>query len=140
MMADVTRFHWSHLFVGIPYMPKGRSIAGCDCWGLVWLVQANVFHHILPSYADDYVSPDEAREVTALINREQDLQANWKGTGFAQDGDILLFSRPGGMPHAGVAIGPSKMLHMARETASCVEDFSSPLWARRLTGIYRWQP
>lgn len=140
-MQPMQALHWSAFFVGIPWLPKGRSMAGCDCWGLVWTVQTFEFGRALPSYAEDYISPDEAREVTALIGREKHLQANWKpAVGAPMDGDILIFDRPGGMPHAGVAISRLKMLHMARETVSCIENFDAPQWAKRLTGVYRWQP
>lgn len=135
--------HWSAGFVGIPYLPKGRTRQGCDCWGLVWLAQTTHFSRRLASYAGDYVSPDEAREVMALIGRARAVQPDWREAqelqdGEPQDGDILLFGRPGGLPHAGVAIGGGLMLHMARERESVIESCAAPQWERRLCGFYRW--
>lgn len=131
--------HWSFAFIGIPMLDKGRDHNGCDCWGLVWLIETVQFGRALPSYAADYISSDEAREVTALINRERDVQPQWKQVTTIEDGDILLFSRDNHIPHAAVAVGPSLMLHMGL-TDSVIEPIAGKQWEKRLTGIYRWQP
>lgn len=39
-------------YVGIPYTFNGRTMAGVDCYGLVWLVEKEIFNKELPVLAE----------------------------------------------------------------------------------------
>ena len=37
-------------FLSVPYVERGRSMSGLDCWGLVVLVKRELFNEELPSF------------------------------------------------------------------------------------------
>jgi cell wall-associated NlpC family hydrolase len=128
--------NWSNTYIGIPYADKGRSPDGADCWGLVRLVQAH-FGNYVPSYADQYFSADESAEVDAIIQGEK---PRWEKVTRPNEGDVVLFAMGRNESHAGVHVEGTKFLHMAREDCAKIEDYNSPVWARRFRGFYRWKP
>ena len=52
-------------YVGLPWLDRGRTADGADCWGLVRLVLAGHFGVEVPSYLDDYDDPREVVRVAA---------------------------------------------------------------------------
>lgn len=59
-------------FVGIPYLDKGRSIVGSDCWGLLFQVYRELRGIELPSYAERYVTGSDRAAMARLIAGELD--------------------------------------------------------------------
>ena len=128
--------HWSAPFVGIPYLDKGRSLAGVDCWGLVHLVFTR---HLgmadFPSYADRYASDDERAEISAIVAGEAELPI-WSRIGDApRPFDILFFRRGRWDSHAALVVSGSLMLHTSAAAGqSVIERFDT---GRRPT-VYRY--
>ncbi len=58
---------WAAEYIGIPFAERGRTRAGCDCWGLVRLVLAERFGIELPSYADGYETVKDHGRLVELI-------------------------------------------------------------------------
>jgi cell wall-associated NlpC family hydrolase len=46
----------------IPYIDYGRTLSGCDCWGLVRLVRESIRGDLLPSYGS--ISPRNKEGLT----------------------------------------------------------------------------
>jgi cell wall-associated NlpC family hydrolase len=149
-MSGQANTHWSAQFVGIPYAAKGATLKGCDCWGLVVLASRLVFFRDIPLMHDEYVSPDEAAEIHAAIERRKPI--DWLHMERPAEGDVALFRTGRFERHVGLCAGGSKMLHMPFESrsngvqantsfagVSRIEDVRSPRWAPRLVGFYRWQ-
>lgn len=128
--------HWSVPFVGIPYLDKGRSLAGVDCWGLVHLVFTR---HLgiadFPSYADRYVSDDERAEIAAIVAGEAELPI-WSRVGDApQPFDILFFRRGRWDSHAALIVDGQRMLHTSAAAGqSVIERFDNG----RRPAVYRY--
>jgi cell wall-associated NlpC family hydrolase len=122
-------------YVGLPYVAKGRSPEGIDCWGLVKLFYERELGLIVPSYVDEYVGPNDRLTVSQAI--QQNI-GKWKQTAVIQAGDMLLFSILGLPLHTGVYIGNNDFLHAFMNTDSCIERLNSVTWNRRLIGAYRW--
>ena len=57
-------------YVGVPWLDRGRTIRGADCWGLVRLVLAGRFGVEVPSYLGDYDSPKDVVRVGGVMVRE----------------------------------------------------------------------
>ncbi|ETX26579.1 NlpC/P60 family protein [Roseivivax isoporae] len=130
--------HWSAQYVGIPYAERGYSRAGACCWGLLCLVQEEVFGRRLPRH------DEPVRMVQAGI-------ALAEGTFFAgvpvvpvppedaRDGDMLHMKgfRAGKATrlHCGVLTGPHHVLHIEITTGAIVEDLRRAPW--RWLGAYR---
>lgn len=130
---------WTQDFVGIPYASKGRSRAGCDCWGLVMLVYRATGID-LPGYEAEYLSSDERIEIAKIAAREKD-SSRWQPVDLAeaQELDVLCFRRGRYDAHAAVYLKPGLMLHMVEDDCSKVERWGGGAWVHRLAGVYRWQ-
>jgi cell wall-associated NlpC family hydrolase len=125
-------------FVGIPYLDRGRSIVGCDCWGLVLLIFRELRGIDLPSYVDRYQTGADRAAISYLIKGELDP---WDqvadGTETSFDGVLI---REGSFPrHIGVVVTPGLMLHVERGETSRIERYRSGNFAHRITGFYRFR-
>lgn len=128
--------HWSAPFVGIPYLDKGRSAAGVDCWGACWLVHTvHLCHPDFPSYADRYVSGDEHAEISAIVAGEAELPIWQRIEGRPQPYDILFFRRGRWDSHAALAVDAQWMLHTSAAAGQTViERFDTG----RKPSVYRY--
>lgn len=129
--------HWSNAFVGIPHLDHGRTLVGCDCWGLVRLVFARQLGIDLPSYAEGYISTDEHAEISALIGGAKESTSWARVDGLAMPFDIAVFRRGRLDAHVGVVVSDGLMLHMAEGAHSCLEHYRGGKWATRRSGVYR---
>lgn len=123
--------HWSAGFVGIPYVDRGYDRAGACCWGLLWLVQREVFGQDVPRHD----------EPVAMVQAGKELMA---ATFFAgarvvpvepadvRDGDVLHMRafRAGKATrlHCGVLIDRHHVLHTSITTGAIVEDLRRAPW------------
>jgi cell wall-associated NlpC family hydrolase len=130
---------WAARYVGVPFLDNGRSLAGCDCFGLVHLVLREQFGVELPSYVGAYASAQEMDEVSSLIagripadgwRRVLDHQAR------PGDGIVLrVMNRPW---HVGVMVTATEFLHVSEvQSTSTIERVDGPRWKRRVVGFYR---
>ncbi len=125
--------HWSDEYLGLPYTPQGRSLAGLDCWGAVFLVLPA--HGLpVPSYAGEYASAEERQEIAGLIDG---AKPQWRRVEAAQELDLVTFRRGRHESHVGIVIKPGLMLHITQDKPSCIERYDTGYWANRLTGIWR---
>lgn len=125
---------WWNDYLGLPYVANGRERAGLDCWGLVRMVQAEVFNNDLPSFADQYVvsERDKTAELIAL-NKE-----SWVKVDVPQSGDVALFRILGEESHVGIITRPGYFLHVREGQDSVIERLDSSAWKHRLVGVYRY--
>jgi len=123
-------------FIGIPYVNRGSSFQGCDCWGLVWLFHREILQNDIPRY-DGY---DDAESPT-IGNYIKDRWNNWSSvepTGI-EPGDVLAL-RVGDLPvHCGVYAGHGKMLHVLEGRMSCLESVTRGYWKNAIVRIGRWK-
>lgn len=123
-------------FVGIPYLDRGRSIVGCDCWGLLWLVYRELRGVELPSYSERYVTGADRGEMARLIAGELDDWQEIPATEEQRFDGVLM--REGSFPrHIGVVVAPGQMLHVERGQTSRIERYRSGMLAPRVVGFYR---
>jgi cell wall-associated NlpC family hydrolase len=137
--------HWSSGFVGLPWADRGRTRAGCDCWGLVRLVYREVAGIDLPSFDEAYVTAEEQSVVAAVI---ADVRQGGRGAspwlevaGPPERLDLLLFRCGRHESHVGVVVDPRRalMLHSQNRDQSRIESFDRAEWARRRIGFFRHQ-
>lgn len=128
--------HWSVDYVGLPWADRGRDRTGCDCWGLVRLVYAEALGISLPSYAGDYPSADELREIDGLIRGA--LGAGpWVEVAAVREFDLVLFGIGRFDSHIGIMVDRSRMLHMMGCDTAKIERVDTPIWSRRRRGTWR---
>jgi len=126
--------HWSTSYVGTPYLEFGRTLAGCDCWGLACVVYAAELGITLPSYDGLYASTEEHAEIAALL---ADGKSSWSLTSQPRSFDLVGFRRGKWETHVGIIVAPGLMLHVAADDQAKIESYTAGRWGNRSTGIYR---
>lgn len=127
---------WLTELISVPFVEKGRTLAGCDCWGMVRLALARGFHVETPDYSEDYPTTTDRAEIAALMNRES---IGWAEVPLAQAaaGDVVLFRIQGQVCHAGLVIAPPMFLHCQQGVGTVLERWDRALWIRRVASILR---
>lgn len=128
--------NWSDRYIGIPYADLGRSLHGCDCWGLACIVYRYELGIILPDYLGTYGSAEEHAEIDALIAGEE-TSPLWRSVARPEPFDIAVFRRGRLATHVGIIVQPGLMLHMHDDDCAKLADYRGGAWGNRLKGIYR---
>lgn len=125
-------------YVGIPYVDRGRTREGCDCYGLLRLVIRDLCAIELPSFSDRYVTTADQAALAGLIAGEL---APWSPVGLGDerpfDGVLLRHGRS--LSHIGLVVTAGRMLHVSEGGSSCIESYRAPPWSHRLAGIFRYR-
>lgn len=122
-------------YIGIPYLSKGRSREGCDCWGLVRLFYREQKGVDLPSYSESYTDSAEIDETKLAVSAGR---VNWLKVETPLPGDVVLMKLRGEPVHVGVYVGVGMMLHVRSGVNACLQRLSAPFWKQSLEGFYRY--
>lgn len=139
---------WAERYVGVPFLDGGRTLDGCDCWGLVRIVLAERAGIEVPSY--DAISALDLIRVARQVGRSLDV-APWRTRVAVGDERVLdvavlrvhrSVERGSGtdprMPaHVGVIVGPGLVLHAQDGVNSVVQPIADQAIWRRIIGIFR---
>lgn len=127
--------HWANDFVGLPWLAGGRTRAGIDCWGAVYLVYHSLLGINLPSY--DGSDPAALAGNASLFDAAAKEPWHIVPMGNEREFDVGLF-RVGQHPcHVGIVTRPARMLHIQDGGMSRIEHYGFGAWAHRLLGFYR---
>jgi cell wall-associated NlpC family hydrolase len=130
--------HWANQYVGLPWVLAGRARMGVDCWGLLWLVYAEVLGIRLSSYSAETVDGPEREEIAGMIRGEQG-RICWHPVeaGLERDFDMVVLKRAGIESHIGLVTGPGQMIHIVDGADALIERFDQGRWKMKVAGIYR---
>lgn len=126
---------WSNRYVGIPFTELGRSLEGCDCWGLACVIYREELGITLPEYLG-YASTEEQGEIAELVADATSSPLWVPVEGPALAFDIAGFRRGRFASHAGIVIRHGLMIHQTRGDCAKVEAIRGGL-ASRLAGTWR---
>lgn len=110
-----------------PYLDRGRSPAGWDCWGLIHWTREHWLGKPTPSYADlyseiDFRTPERrALKTAAMIAAEI---AAWDQVA-PRPGAVALFTLYGRPVHVGLMLSARDFLH-ADTTGTSIGDLEGP--------------
>ena len=123
--------HWAEAYIGLPYVWNGYTRAGVYCWGLVCLVQREVFGRTLPKYPHG----DEAAFAAGIGK----LQARPVEMDEAASGDVLMMraNEIGNERHIGVFVDRAHVLHIEEGAGSLIERVKSTRFQWRPIRAYR---
>lgn len=108
-------------FVGLPFESGGRSLKGCDCWGLVRLVYASCLGVILPSYGD--ISADDLASIAKRMSADAVDLLPWRAVEKPEVFDVCVMRWYGRREaaHVGVMVDSKRVLHTERVLgSSCI--------------------
>jgi cell wall-associated NlpC family hydrolase len=131
---------WIAGYIGIPYLPGGRTRAGLDCWGLVVLVARERFGLELPGFDTSvWATRADSPAIAAVAEEEAKRWQQVEPVETAQPGDVLLMRNGRYATHAGICVTAGRMLHVERGIDSALDSFLQSRHRPRLAGAYRWQ-
>lgn len=105
-------------YIGIPYKHNGRDTHGLDCYGLVWLVEKEVFNKDIPKLSDL-----DDKTSCRLINDNLPL-VDATEVENPEDGDIVLFFYHNNPIHVGIYYN-KKILHANKRIGVIYESIKS---------------
>ena len=126
---------WSR-YVGIPHADLGRTLDGCDCWGLVRLVYLDELDIALPGYEHVYTSTRERQALDAEIAARA-VEPPWREVGDLQPCDVILRSAGRFATHVGLVVDRARVLHMHLKARSVICDRSTAFPRDTVVGVYR---
>lgn len=126
-------------YIGIPFKEHGRDKTGADCWGLFRLFYKEHLGIELPSYTEDYEDLDNGKKIGSLIIKGTEEKWEKIELGREKWGDGILFRILGYPMHVGVIVKPGWFLHILKGCDSVLEYYSSPIWNKRVMGIFRYE-
>lgn len=125
--------------VGIPYVERGRTHEGADCWGVCLLAARELWGIELPEYF--YTESEILAHACEHIRRETTSEPHWHQVHAPYPlAAIHIFRIRGFEVHCGIHVGNGEFLHSLAGRNSCVETLRSMAWVQRRTGSYAWQP
>ncbi|NKM69158.1 C40 family peptidase [Rhizobium laguerreae] len=126
-------------FVGIPYVPHGRSYDGADCWGILFLYFRDVRGIEIPTYSAEMRDVEfRRREIARLVAAEKGQ--HWFEVEAPAPGDGVLMRVGRDESHVGIFLGGGRMLHSEGPHPSQIERMSDMRWRDRITGFFRYSP
>jgi cell wall-associated NlpC family hydrolase len=130
MMVSVARY------LNIPFMMGGRTRKGCSCWGIVYMIETEVFGRSCPVYSNEPNSGD-MMEQEALVANEN---SNWTTIprGEEKPGDVVVLKIRNYHCHCGVVLGDGWMIHTLKPHGSCRERYDRFRWKPNVVGFRRF--
>lgn len=120
--------------LSVPFVEKGRSYDGWDCWGLVYCGHWDIADIALPAYTD-YSS---TRDYQHLHNIIQDAKCFWTPSEKTQPLDVALFRISRYQTHVALMVDKRNALHAEFKLGTFIEPIDAAIWRKRLEGIYRY--
>lgn len=130
---------WSDRYVGIPFLDRGRSLKGVDCYGLVYVALLGEHGLEIPALLDEYEFASPRQQIAGVI-RDHGAKWPWRDVTMEepQAFDLLIFRARGADAHCGIVVQPPVMLHIfAGPAGSHIADFTKEPWPKKLSTIYR---
>lgn len=128
---------WTDNYIGLPFIPDGRSRDGLDCWGLVKLVYEEQLGIILPSY-DGVFKEDNIKNLRVVSDLMDKEREKWIRVEKPTEFDVLMMRIQGRViSHVGIYLNKNKMLHIIKGISSVIEPTTGINWKDRIVGAYR---
>jgi cell wall-associated NlpC family hydrolase len=125
---------WTREYIGVPFTPHGRTMKGCDCYGLVRIVLEDRFGVTLPVFDTEYEFGDQDSEEAAIDSGLFHLPVI--KILIPSLGDLVFLRYFGHTSHIGIYLGDNFILHTTPERNACLDSLASPLLAKRVMGFY----
>lgn len=132
---------WAEKHVGFDYADHGRGkdqVSRYDCWGLVLRIFGMEKGASLPDYSSLYDHSCKDPKVEECFRSGMDDPKVYRRVKDPQPFDIVVFNIAGRPVHCGVMVSATHLLHIHAGTGSCVDAVTSPRWAKRVEGFYRY--
>lgn len=122
--------------IGVPFVDGGRTMAGWDCWGMVYVAYREVLGIELPTYGD--ISADDLRAVRRAMVSGAAIRETWRPVREPRPFDVVGMKSAGGsiMAHVGLYL-PGEVLHVERASMTAREPIHGAIMRSRIIGYWR---
>lgn len=123
-------------FVGIPFLDRGRTLDGADCWGLTRLALMEIAGLEVPAYDEHYASAIERRANAEMIKGSL---GDWVQVlpGTEKRFDCIIMRDGRFESHLALVTQPGRMLHTYQGSASCIDRYRNSPFRERIVAFYR---
>jgi lipoprotein Spr len=139
---------WAREYIGIPFLDKGRTRDGCDCWGLNRLIWGERFFLWVPSFLDAYEEAHDGATVARAIVDYGLTDPAWREVAAGQErlGDgvhLVGYYKIDGRwekaeMHVGIVLAPGVLIHIEEGIDASLMNYREKLGgANRVLGFYR---
>jgi len=126
--------NWYTKYLTIPFMNKGRSFAGCDCFGLVKLIYKD-FNIAVPEFE---ISCDDTRSIVKAIKCE--VQRCWIRIDRPEKLALVVMAtdmqRPGLVNHIGVGVDDHAFIHAFKKIGVSLTAYNHLYFGNCIKGFY----
>jgi len=129
-------YEWVKKYIGIPFVSNGRTLAGCDCYGLVRMVLRNEYGICLPELSDNYGDALNVKETARLFAEKRPVLAAEK-IAAPREKAVVVITEHGVPAHIGIAAGGGYILHTGAKTGAVCQRETHPGLRGRIEGYYR---
>ena len=129
-------YAWVKKYIGIPFVSNGRTLSGCDCYGLVRLVLQTEYGITLPELSDNYSDTRNREQIAKTFAENLPVLAAEK-LAEAKEGSVAVITEGGRPCHLGINAGGGYILHAAEVTGSVCQRATHPGLRGRIEGYYR---
>jgi len=128
-------YEWVKKYIGIPFVSNGRTLDGCDCYGLVRLVLNNEYGLNWPELSGNYADALNVRETARLFTEHIPVLAGEK-IAAPQERAVAVITEHGAAAHVGIVAGGGYILHTGIKTGSICQRETHPGLRGRIEGYY----
>ena len=124
-------------FVGIPFVSKGRSFNGCDCYGLVKLYYKEILNIDIP---ETIITAEQPRRTFA--NYLNEISKNWTATTPAKNVVVAMSvnaEHPNLVTHFAVMIDDKRFIDTRENMSSYLTSIDDEKIKNQIKGFYKWQ-
>ena len=124
-------------FVGIPFVSKGRSFNGCDCYGLVKLYYKEILNIDIP---ETIITAEQPRRTFA--NYLNEISKNWTATTPAKNVVVAMSvnaEHPNLVTHFAVMIDDKRFIDTRENMSSYLTSIDDERIKNQVQGFYKWQ-
>jgi len=123
---------WWTKYIGVPYDDGGRTLDGCDCYGLVRIVYQQELRIEIPSY----IGYSCVQDHNYILPKLEEERLRWKSIEKPEDFAVVLWMG-GKLLHIGLAINEKQVIHTGKKLAySCIQSIDKIYG--KVDGIYQW--
>jgi cell wall-associated NlpC family hydrolase len=121
--------------VGIPFVDRGRTKDGADCFGVFSLAMERFGIAVPEVSMSAYASETIFEEI-------RKRKTEWHRVEVPSPGDAVVMRHDPLLPeveqHLGVYLGAGRFIHSIQKVGSMIVRIDHPIWKNKITGFYRW--
>lgn len=129
-------YDWVNKYIGIPFLSLGRTVEGCDCYGLIRLILLNEYNYQLPLFTEGYSDALETDKTSNLFKINMPLIISEK-IAVPEEKAVALIQTRGLPSHVALYAGDDYIIHARHKTGVVCERLSSPWLSACIRGWYR---